>query len=286
MKCRPNGPNKSDHLTLVLEWMPLDTWRKNNVIITSERRVEVVWRNNDVIVASRVRWVMTSSLSPQTMSLRSSRRETQLSSSQTLTRERVRHQRSLSSSRAQSSTHGSRGSNLDVSRVTGGGRGDDRITLNVGGLRYQTTKGTLLRVPNSVLTELAENALRTEEPGVNYEYFFDRSPALFPAILDYYRLRELHLDHAVCPRLLQQELEFWKIPESALADCCWARYAEFFEKQHTRKKLDQVRKYEQNHVQVRCIYHLSYHPNRSANKHKWTLIVSDIRYLERPVKYH
>ena len=35
---------------------PTDTWRKNNVIITSKRRRDVVWRHNVVIIGSCARW--------------------------------------------------------------------------------------------------------------------------------------------------------------------------------------------------------------------------------------
>ena len=37
---------------------PADTWRNNNIIITSKWRHNVVWRNNDVVITSCVFWAL------------------------------------------------------------------------------------------------------------------------------------------------------------------------------------------------------------------------------------
>ncbi|RUS69088.1 hypothetical protein EGW08_023150, partial [Elysia chlorotica] len=63
--------------------------------------------------------------------------------------------------------------------------GDQRILLNVGGVRHETHVSTLRTIPNSRLSRLAE--LHLEVGGGRQEYFFDRHPAVFNSIIDFYR---------------------------------------------------------------------------------------------------
>lgn len=63
--------------------------------------------------------------------------------------------------------------------------GSDRIILNVGGIRYETYKSTLKKIPATRLSRLTE-ALANYDTVLN-EYFFDRHPGVFAQILNYYR---------------------------------------------------------------------------------------------------
>ena len=63
--------------------------------------------------------------------------------------------------------------------------GEHRIILNVGGIRYETYKATLKKIPATRLSRLTE-ALANYDPILN-EYFFDRHPGVFAQILNYYR---------------------------------------------------------------------------------------------------
>ena len=63
--------------------------------------------------------------------------------------------------------------------------GENRITLNVGGIRFETYKATLKKIPATRLSRLTE-ALANYDPVLN-EYFFDRHPGVFAQILNYYR---------------------------------------------------------------------------------------------------
>lgn len=64
--------------------------------------------------------------------------------------------------------------------------GENRIILNVGGIRYETYKATLKKIPATRLSRLTE-ALANYDPILN-EYFFDRHPGVFAQVLNYYRL--------------------------------------------------------------------------------------------------
>ena len=82
-----------------------------------------------------------------------------------------------------------------------------RVILNVGGLRHETYKTTLKKIPATRLSRLTE-ALANYDPILN-EYFFDRHPGVFAQILNYYRTGKLHYPTDVCGPLFEQELEFW-----------------------------------------------------------------------------
>jgi len=82
-----------------------------------------------------------------------------------------------------------------------------RVILNVGGLRHETYKATLKKIPATRLSRLTE-ALANYDPILN-EYFFDRHPGVFAQILNYYRTGKLHYPTDVCGPLFEEELEFW-----------------------------------------------------------------------------
>lgn len=84
---------------------------------------------------------------------------------------------------------------------------ESRITLNVGGIRFETYKATLKKIPATRLSRLTE-ALANYDPVLN-EYFFDRHPGVFAQILNYYRTGKLHYPTNVCGPLFEEELEFW-----------------------------------------------------------------------------
>jgi len=84
---------------------------------------------------------------------------------------------------------------------------DNRVVVNVGGIRHETYKATLKKIPATRLSRLTE-ALANYDPILN-EYFFDRHPGVFAQILNYYRTGKLHYPTDVCGPLFEEELEFW-----------------------------------------------------------------------------
>jgi len=57
---------------------------------------------------------------------------------------------------------------------------ENRVTLNVGGIRHETYKATLKKIPATRLSRLTE-ALANYDPVLN-EYFFDRHPGVFAQV--------------------------------------------------------------------------------------------------------
>lgn len=65
---------------------------------------------------------------------------------------------------------------------------EDRIVLNVGGVRHETHLTTLRKIEHTRLSRLAEqHEFSSCQKDV---YFFDRHPAVFNSIIDFYRSGE------------------------------------------------------------------------------------------------
>nr|XP_029508656.1 potassium voltage-gated channel subfamily C member 1-like [Oncorhynchus nerka] len=104
----------------------------------------------------------------------------------------------------------------------------DRIVINVGGTKHQTYRGTLRTLPGTRLSCLAEPDAPShfDWDDKHEEFFFDRHPAVFAHILNYYRTGKLHCPADVCGPLYEEELAFWGIDETDVEPCCWMTYSQ------------------------------------------------------------
>ncbi len=128
---------------------------------------------------------------------------------------------------------------------------DRWIRLNIGGMKFFTTVKSLARVPESKLARIVKNN-NTVPPNVEREYRFDRNPQTFGFILDFYRSGELHLPQGVCIPFFKNELDFWGIPESALAPCCWEKYRTYAEDNNVMASMDTEEKFNQEGLLPGC----------------------------------
>ncbi|KAI9141935.1 BTB/POZ protein [Paraphysoderma sedebokerense] len=65
---------------------------------------------------------------------------------------------------------------------------EERVILNVGGIKYETFVSTLLKYPDSLLgTMFNERNRQLAKPDAKNEYFFDRNGQIFTVVLDFYR---------------------------------------------------------------------------------------------------
>jgi len=101
---------------------------------------------------------------------------------------------------------------------------ENRLILNCGGVRHETYKTTLKKIPATRLSRLTE-ALGNYDPVLN-EYFFDRHPGVFAQILNYYRTGKLHYPTDVCGPLFEEELEYWGLDANQVEPCCWMTYTQ------------------------------------------------------------
>ena len=115
---------------------------------------------------------------------------------------------------------------------------EERVQLNVGGTTFVTHLSTLSTLPGTRLSSLDE---QDESYDVNTgEYFFDRSPAMFESILNYYRTGELHFPHCFCGPSIKTELEFWGLDENCISPCCWKAYSAYEEEKLTVLELSKT----------------------------------------------
>lgn len=114
----------------------------------------------------------------------------------------------------------------------------NRITLNVGGTRYQVYRSTLKKIPATRLSRLTES-LANYDPNAN-EYFFDRHAGVFAQILNYYRTGKLHYPTNVCGPLFEEELDFWGLDANQVEPCCWMTYTVYRDTQETLTILDRL----------------------------------------------
>lgn len=113
--------------------------------------------------------------------------------------------------------------------------GDKYVHLNIGGKLFTTHSSTLQRIPESRLAKISR-----DDPNFDPhtgQYFFDRSSVAFQQILDGYRTGHIHISHCMCGPFIKQELDFWGLDESFIAECCWKTYSEYELK---KKKMAEV----------------------------------------------
>lgn len=115
---------------------------------------------------------------------------------------------------------------------------ENRVILNVGGIRHETYKTTLKKIPATRLSRLTE-ALANYDP-IMGEYFFDRHPGVFGQILNYYRTGKLHYPTDVCGPLFEEELEFWGLDANQVEPCCWMTYTQHRDTEETLAVLDRL----------------------------------------------
>uniref|UniRef100_A0A2K6FAI0 Potassium voltage-gated channel modifier subfamily G member 2 n=1 Tax=Propithecus coquereli TaxID=379532 RepID=A0A2K6FAI0_PROCO len=119
----------------------------------------------------------------------------------------------------------------------GGGRGRDRaaprhVIINVGGCRVRLAWAALARCPLARLERLRacrghDELLRVcDDYDVSRdEFFFDRSPCAFRAIVALLRAGKLRLLRGPCALAFRDELAYWGIDEARLERCCLGNLA-------------------------------------------------------------
>ncbi|XP_056151322.1 potassium voltage-gated channel subfamily F member 1 [Lampris incognitus] len=108
--------------------------------------------------------------------------------------------------------------------------GDEaEIAVNIGGVRVVLYGDDLNRYPESRLAELANCSSQSYEVVSSLcddfdpsrkEFYFDRDPDAFKCIVDVYYFDEIHIKRGICPICFTKEMEFWRIDQSVLDECC------------------------------------------------------------------
>ncbi|XP_067653166.1 potassium voltage-gated channel protein Shaw-like [Haliotis asinina] len=126
------------------------------------------------------------------------------------------------------------------------GTSNETFIFNVGGSRFETYRSTLTSLPFSPLAD--EDFLKKHYREDKKEYFFDRDPDVFKAILNYLRTGELHLPACHCGASVKTELAFWGMEEDEIEECCWTNYSSWTSTLEALRKLEKDRKGALEHV--------------------------------------
>ncbi|XP_037652119.1 potassium voltage-gated channel subfamily F member 1 [Sebastes umbrosus] len=108
---------------------------------------------------------------------------------------------------------------------------EGEIAVNIGGVRVLLFGDVLNRYPESRLTELLNcssthnseeviSSLCDDFDPYKKEFYFDRDPDAFKCIIDVYYFDEIHIKPGICPICFIKEMEFWRIDQSVLDECC------------------------------------------------------------------
>lgn len=122
----------------------------------------------------------------------------------------------------------------------------DRIIINCGGKRFQPYLSTLKNIPDLPLSKIIDNKTKLDFDAETGEYFFDRHPAVFAQVLNYFQTGKLHCPRNLCGPLFEQELAYWGIDEQQMESCCWSNYTKHRDAQENLKALDFRPRYDEN----------------------------------------
>ena len=113
-----------------------------------------------------------------------------------------------------------------------------KVRLNVGGERFETYTLTLQYLRNTKLASLSTEADSYDVKAD--EFFFDRNPRVFSAILNLYRTGEFHFPSDVCSAEVRRELDFWGIEETFISPCCTKAYFAYEAQQEVMEEISDV----------------------------------------------
>ncbi|RHZ69866.1 hypothetical protein Glove_277g47 [Diversispora epigaea] len=105
---------------------------------------------------------------------------------------------------------------------------EQRVILNVGGIKYETYRSTLTAYPNTMLGAMFQerNVQLLHPTEGNNEYFFDRNGYAFRFIIEFYRTGKILWEESttinsinVTRNELHEEIEYFRIPYDIDVDC-------------------------------------------------------------------
>lgn len=112
------------------------------------------------------------------------------------------------------------------------------VRINICGTVFECHSETLKAFKESKLANLRKQTIHYDTS--RNEYYFDRNPLMFNAILDSCRKGRIHLPKDICGTSFSQELEFWGISAGHVAPCCWEA---LYRNEHDASKIRKVAKY-------------------------------------------
>nr|XP_047133800.1 potassium voltage-gated channel subfamily C member 1 isoform X2 [Hydra vulgaris] len=122
-------------------------------------------------------------------------------------------------------------------------RTNDRVIINVGGVKHECFIETIKAFPDTRLYWIAEAAMQNKDFDYeSNEFFFDRHPGCFQNILNYFRTGKLHCPNDVCGPLFQQIAAFFSLMVivASLVTFCMQTVPRFFKYARTFDLLEYI----------------------------------------------
>lgn len=89
---------------------------------------------------------------------------------------------------------------------------DERIVLNVGGVRFETWLSTIMKYPDTLLARMfSEQNRQMLVRDQNKEYFIDRNGRYFEPILEFYRTGDLLVPPTLSAEIVQKEVDYFQL---------------------------------------------------------------------------
>ncbi|KAM3174436.1 hypothetical protein ACTXT7_010546 [Hymenolepis weldensis] len=108
---------------------------------------------------------------------------------------------------------------------------NSKLKINVSGVKFEIPRYFVDQHPNTLLGSTEREYFYDEE---NHEYYFDRDPAIFRYIVDYYRHGFLHFPRADCFLAYENEMHFFRISTECMGDCCY-EYFQDCRREHSER---------------------------------------------------
>ncbi|XP_063149171.1 potassium voltage-gated channel subfamily V member 2 [Candoia aspera] len=120
------------------------------------------------------------------------------------------------------------------------------LNVNVGGRTYQLTYQAVATYPTTRLGRLVTSTDRRCQLGLcdDYaaqgdEYFFDRDPAVFQLVYNFYASGVLRVQNELCPRSFLEELSYWGVRLKYTPRCCRICFEERCDELNDQLKVQQ-----------------------------------------------
>ncbi|VDD74176.1 unnamed protein product [Mesocestoides corti] len=106
-----------------------------------------------------------------------------------------------------------------------------KLHINVSGVKFEIFRYFVDQYPNTLLGSTEREYFYDDDTN---EYYFDRDPAIFRYIIDFYRHGFLHFPRADCFLAYEKEMQFFRISTECMGDCCY-EYFQDCRREHSER---------------------------------------------------
>jgi hypothetical protein len=123
--------------------------------------------------------------------------------------------------------------------------------LNIRGFKYEVNLNKFINFPSTRLGRLSNHVITNNKVEIlnicdyheSNQFYFDRDPFIFSAILNFYSTGKLHIRSFECVTFIKEELDYWQIDEKLIDYCCQFNFVEkLAENKEINKQIESFKK--------------------------------------------